>query len=258
MAETQSVQKSMTIEDFSNTFDLLFNNLMSDRAPEVNDYEKSMLLTMAQENVVNEIYYTSFEKDERSRRALAPLLEDVAIAKDGRGLYSEYYLPKDSSLVETEYKLPNDLLYIVMESVYIDDERACSNGSKIPVKPEPLDDLLYDIGNPFRSPSTARALREDKSGTTKYRDVKVKIYSKYELGDYCVKYIRRPKPILLADFSDESAYDQIHIRGVDTFKNDVYNGYGAELSDEPCELPLSIQQEIVNKAVLLAKAVFTS
>ena len=42
----------MTASDFIIQFDLLYNNLNSDKAPEINDYEKSFLLTLAQEQIV--------------------------------------------------------------------------------------------------------------------------------------------------------------------------------------------------------------
>ena len=73
----------MTIEDFSNTFDILYNNLMSNRAPEVNDYEKSMLLTLAQEDLVKELYNKAFEGSEQARRALDALIITASVEPDG-------------------------------------------------------------------------------------------------------------------------------------------------------------------------------
>ena len=46
----------MTVEDFSIEFDLLFNNIASNKAPGLNDYEKSLFLTQAQELVVRGLY----------------------------------------------------------------------------------------------------------------------------------------------------------------------------------------------------------
>lgn len=42
----------MTIQEFSNQFDVLFNNITSNEAPGVNEYEKSIFLTKAQDEVV--------------------------------------------------------------------------------------------------------------------------------------------------------------------------------------------------------------
>ena len=37
----------MTLEEFSNEFDILYNNSMSNAAPGVDEYEKSVFLTKA-------------------------------------------------------------------------------------------------------------------------------------------------------------------------------------------------------------------
>ena len=37
-------------------FDLLYNNILSDQAPGLNDYERSVILTQAQEEVVITLY----------------------------------------------------------------------------------------------------------------------------------------------------------------------------------------------------------
>jgi len=37
----------MTIEEMSNEFDVLYNNVSSNQAPGLNEYEKSVLLTKA-------------------------------------------------------------------------------------------------------------------------------------------------------------------------------------------------------------------
>ena len=38
----------MTTQEFSNEFDILYNNIMSNSAPGLNEYEKSIFLTQAQ------------------------------------------------------------------------------------------------------------------------------------------------------------------------------------------------------------------
>ena len=46
----------MTNKEFSYEFDILYNNIMSNQAPGLDDYEKSVFLTKAQENIVLELY----------------------------------------------------------------------------------------------------------------------------------------------------------------------------------------------------------
>lgn len=56
----------MTTSEFSNEFDILYNNISSNAAPGVTEYEKSVFLTMAQEELVKEIYGV-YEQNEEIR-----------------------------------------------------------------------------------------------------------------------------------------------------------------------------------------------
>ena len=42
----------MTNEEFSNEFDVLYNSITSNQAPGLDEYEKSVFLTQAQEDIV--------------------------------------------------------------------------------------------------------------------------------------------------------------------------------------------------------------
>ena len=46
----------MTNNEFSNEFDVLYQNIASNQAPGLDAYEKSVFLTMAQEQIVLELY----------------------------------------------------------------------------------------------------------------------------------------------------------------------------------------------------------
>ena len=46
----------MTTAEFSNQFDLLFNNISSNQAPGLNEYEKSVFLTKAQDEIVKNYF----------------------------------------------------------------------------------------------------------------------------------------------------------------------------------------------------------
>ena len=67
----------MDIQQFSAEFDLLYNNVTSNQAPGLNEYEKSLYLTKAQEEYVLSLYNgknpygDSFEKTEELRRYLS-------------------------------------------------------------------------------------------------------------------------------------------------------------------------------------------
>ena len=46
----------MTNSELSNEFDILYNNITSNQAPGLNEYEKSVFLTKAQSQLVNEYF----------------------------------------------------------------------------------------------------------------------------------------------------------------------------------------------------------
>ena len=48
----------MTLQEFSDEFDVLYNNISSNQAPGLNEYEKSVFLTKAQNEIVKN-YFTS-------------------------------------------------------------------------------------------------------------------------------------------------------------------------------------------------------
>lgn len=46
----------MTCEEFSNEFDVLYNNIASNKAPGINEYEKSVFLTKAQDEIIKSYF----------------------------------------------------------------------------------------------------------------------------------------------------------------------------------------------------------
>ena len=46
----------MTTQEFSNEFDVLYNNIMSNAAPGLDEYEKSVFLTKAQNEVLKNYF----------------------------------------------------------------------------------------------------------------------------------------------------------------------------------------------------------
>lgn len=53
----------MTIEEFSNEFDVLYNNITSNQAPGLDEYEKSVFLTKAQDDIIKRYFTPKGNKD---------------------------------------------------------------------------------------------------------------------------------------------------------------------------------------------------
>ena len=241
----------MTTQEFSNEFDLMYDNA-SGNAPGINLYEKSVFLTLAQEEIVKETYsgYTQsrvgFEGSERRRRQLSELVGDYKTTTrlsnfGGPGTILTAEQDSEQNLISSSqfFGLPDDLLYIVLESVTLGGTNSCLNGKKIKVKPITHDEFQVDIDNPFKKPNLRKAWRMD---LTRYGAAKqqAELFAIDTISEYHVRYVRKPKPIILADFEED---DDISGMGLSI---DGYN------TRKDCELNTEVHRDILIRAVDLA------
>ena len=213
----------MTLTEFSVQFDILYNNISSNQAPGLTEYEKSVFLTQAQEALVLDLYKgtagDSFETTEEVTRYLSSLVtskEDLTIkTKD------KQYIVDISSL--------NDLWFITYQSAII---TVNLNPRDVLVVPTKQDTLYKDLKNPFRRPNRNKILGISENNT-------IILYSEYPITSYYVKYLKRPTPIILEDLDNDL-----------TIENSS--------SKTECVLPESLHQQIILRAVQMAKAVWQS
>lgn len=211
----------MTLEEFRNEFDVLYNNIASNAAPPVDDYEKSVFLTLAQEELVKQLYNgnnelgISFESTEEAREYLSDLID-----------IKEYTNTSTDNISIFEKEL--DIMYILREVCTLKDVD-CNLG-EINVVPTTLNDLNRSLNNPFKRPSNNKVLRINIGDT-------IKLYSKYPLDKYIVTYLKRPNPIILGELEFGLTIQ------------------GSEGPSE-CELNPTLHRIILNNAVALAKAAY--
>lgn len=223
----------MEINDFSVEFDLLYNNALSNSAPEINLYEKSMFLTQAQEEIVKEAYLsktkgTSFESNE----AIRSRLEELAIPA-----VSTYDSVLNSALNGIKisnnskfFTIEDDVWYIVYESVN-------TASSKLYVVPTALDQYSILEDNPFKKPNLERAWRLNVKNTAT-ADKVVEIVTTQTPTSYTYRYLQEPEPIVLANFDDVYPGANLSINGVNTENN--------------CKLNSEVHRIILKRAVELA------
>lgn len=232
----------MTTKEFSDAFDTLLNGYSTqmnfgDSASMggmvLDEYEKSLFLTQAQEQIIVELYTgrndktSSFEKTEELRSNLKGLIRTATLTEsdeDFRGIskYSKFFI------------LPDDVLFITYEAATLSDEKAgCRNGAVISVIPVTQDEFDRVMNNPFRQASKRRALRLDNG-----LDV-AEIVTKYDIKDYTIRYLSKPTPIVLANLAEVSI-DGVSIDGVDTITE--------------CKLDSAMHRYILERAVALAIA----
>ena len=186
----------MNVQEFSNSFDTLLqpyiakesfseqNNLAFD------EYEKSIFLTKAQEQIVLELYQ-ELEQSEEVRKYLSNLIK------------TDNYVPvgeQDETLINNNFKsykveINNDILFMIYEQCTLSDENNCINNKIVSVVPTIHDDLDKVLKNPFKSPNNRRVIRLDF-------DNKIELISKYNISNYKVRYLKKPNPIILVSLED--------------------------------------------------------
>ena len=225
----------MNVNEFSVEFDILLNQRFSTTGIDyLDEYEKSILLTKAQEALVEE-YYKIFEINEKARRALTPIVRTGAVSYD-----SSFNTTYDSLKIDSTsklFKIGSDVRYILSEQI-ID-----SSSNKHAVKPITHDDYESIRDNPFRqstsSTSWDRALRLDLSYSAGTEQI-IEIIYPITLASYKFRYLKYPTPIILEDVFPDEKFDEYYY--------DIRELSTATTS----ELDISVHQEILNKAVDLA------
>lgn len=224
----------MNTDEFSNSFDVLYNNIMSNAAPGLNEYEKSVFLTKAQEEIVKNYFNPKGNKYQEGFDGSAKRQIDfsglISVAEATSTTLSPTF-----DIRAKVYKLPEDLFLIINESLTTD------SGIKqvIPIR---YDEYTRLMSRPYKEPLKFQAWRLVTKGEgSSVVQTEVIPHSGETITKYTVRYIRRPKPIILCDLSSE--YGDVSING--------------ESTKSECELNPLIHEEILQRAVELAKSAYT-
>lgn len=234
----------MTTIEFSNEFDILVQEYLTARkfgTPVLgfNEYEKSVFLTQAQDEIVKSLYSgenefnESFEETERLRRYLSNLVCTKSYKRSDSLQETEQRMPINPTSFSSYYfKAPDDMMYIIWEQGYSLGQGNCGV-INMDVYPVTHDTLSKNLKNPFRQPKNTRCFRLDLT------DNVIEIISKTELQEseaYRMRYIRRPSPIILENIEAEG----LSIRGIGVITE--------------CELAEELHKNILDNAVSKALA----
>ena len=181
----------MNVQELSNLFDTLLqpyitkDNFGKQNTLAFDEYEKSIFLTKAQEQIVLELYQ-ELEQSEEVRKYLSNLIR------------TDNYVPigeQDETLINNNFKsykveISNDILFMIYEQCTLSDENNCINNKIVSVVPTIHDDLDKVLKNPFKSPNSRKVIRLDF-------DNKIELISKYNITNYKVRYLKKPNPIIL-------------------------------------------------------------
>lgn len=315
----------MTNSEFSNEFDILYNNIMSNQAPGLNEYEKSIFLTKAQDELIKNYFNPKGNKyqegfDDSQKRQIDFSMLMKTISPDTVTPVNPIHLGDNIQY----YAMPNDILLYINEFLDVNRKGTIQRLMTVPLAYEEYSRLM---SKPYKRPLKNQAWRLITSGEgvgytyTDYAEIAHilhirlmpnipydKIYSviynknittesgadeaEYlkvdgsyfsksailennitdntlvitgyksqiivylnstidvtttvvqlipgpndTISNYLVRYVRKPRPIILEDL------EGVTINGED--------------KESYCELDSSLHQEILQRAVELAKAAYT-
>ena len=186
----------MDVQELSNLFDTLLQPYITkDVSGEQNtlafdEYEKSIFLTKAQEQIVLELYQ-ELEQSEENRKYLSNLIKTGNYVPVGE---------QDETLINNTFKsykveIEDSVLFMIYEQCTLSDENNCINGRIVSVVPTIHDDLDKVLKNPFKSPNNRKVIRLDF-------DNKIELISKYNVSNYKIRYLKKPNPIILVKLED--------------------------------------------------------
>ena len=227
----------MTNQEFSNEFDVLYNNIMSNQAPGLDEYEKSVFLTKAQNEILKNYFNPKGNKyqegfDGSPKRqidfsSLVKVSEPTIISSD-----SSYIKMDNRSKL---YTIPTDILFIVNETAKLTSGSTSRYLSIVPIS---FDEYNRLMSKPYKCPLKNQGWRLLQYSNKGVAEV---IVVGGTLSEYKIRYIKRPKPIILANLNE--TYSNVSIDG--------------ETSVSECELDSILHPEILQRAVELAKSAYT-
>jgi hypothetical protein len=299
----------MTNLEFSNTFDVLYNNINSNQAPGLDEYEKSVFLTKAQDEIVKAYFnprlnktQEGFDANEKRQIDFSMIMRSVKYESieftvnpalndkyenetiesindisalinlvNKLGVLSEYHLEKinakyielktENAVGNNPYKctanpftgsffdyrentksiiLDSSILMFVNEYVMVKRKDVKTRLTVVPINYSEYSRLM---SKPYKRPLNYQAWRildnsatDEDTTTTPVKKVELVIGPNDEIEEYVIRYVKRPRAIRLITF--------------DTVTLDGGN------EEQSCELDPVLHQEILQRAVELAKAVY--
>lgn len=229
----------MTVEEMDNIFDVLYNNITSNQAPGLNAYEKSVFLTKAQDEILKN-YFNPKSKGNNTQEgfdgsvkrqvdfSMLTTVETSDSSKFGTSLF-------DGRTNTRSVNLPTKMMYAINEMVEV-TRGTEANKVLLQVVPIKFDEYSRLMCKPYKRPLKYQAWRLTNNDTVNKADIIVGPSD--TLSKYTIRYVRRPNPVIISDL------DGLTIEGKSTTTE--------------CELDPILHEEILQRAVELAKVAWTS
>lgn len=262
----------MTTTEMSNEFDILYNQVNSNQAPGVDEFEKSVFLTKAQNQVIlakfdprGNKFQSGFNINDLGQLRqydFSTLIENTELDRITSQQYSpydpraitfvlpdDYFLTLNESVVENYQQVP--YIYQIIDISYGDYTRLMQKPYQYPPK-RSVWKLITKNGTVEEqivvedNPQVAQVQTERGAKLHTIQSVEVsgtfcELIGKFINKDnitYKMRYVKRPTPIVLVDLGDEGL-------SIDNVSEET-----------PCKLPEGVHHIIVQRAVELCTAIY--
>lgn len=276
----------MTKKEMSNEFDILYNQVNSNTAPGIDQFEKSVFLTKGQDDIVKSFFdprknkiQSGFDVNDYGQLRqynFSSLITNTELSSINIDTYDPralaYLQPEDLFLVLnesiTEESEGVDYIYQIIPIKFDDYTRLMQKPYQYPPK-RSVWMLITNQGtivqqNNIASETEQSSVRPPADKTIGGGSMSIPIVYKVS-GTVCeiigkfinknnikykIRYVKKPTPILLEDFSQENLSIDGHSGkpGVDAAA-DTDGGIS-------CKLPEGVHHEIVQRAVELCTAIY--
>ena len=240
----------MTTQEFSDQFDVLYNNIMSNQAPGLDEYEKSVFLTKAQNEIIKNYFNPKSNKNQEgfdgSPKRQVDFSKLMAVKVPTAFTTANYPKFDDRSKLFT---MPTDILFVLNETAVnfiptLPGGSIAVTGTQrlINIVPITFEEYARITSKPYKQPLKNQGWRLFNGGdvsSTTYFVTEIIIKSGTEIKDYRVRYVKRPKPIILTVLTDTN----VSLDGITAITE--------------CELDAILHPEILQRAVELAKNAYS-
>ena len=227
----------MSPSEFSEQFDVLYNNITSNKAPGLDEYEKSVFLTKGQEELIKNHF------NPRSNNVQQGFDESNKRQSDFSTLIVSEQL---SAAAPQTIKFDPRSIAFKYPAVFITlNEQIYSGNTSYVIKPISFEEYDRLMSKPYKYPPKRMAWRLltniDTDSGNAIAEV-IGVFKNSSNVTYSRRYVKKPYPIILTNLG--TLQTGLTIQGESTpYSNTV----GSELPEE-------LHEEILQRAVELAKA----
>lgn len=147
----------MDYTEFSQRFDVLYNNITSNQAPGLNEYEKSVFLTEGQEAYIKEQFFalnnseqSGFDTIRKRYTDFAGIIRTVNLEQKDLGKDSEYTKLDPRAIT---YYWPKDVMFVINEQVDLSNIILFKEQRLRQILPISYDEYTRLMSKPFKQPN---------------------------------------------------------------------------------------------------------